>query len=162
MAITRPANVELLILGAGWTSTFLIPLLTKQDISHAATSTTGRDGTYKFKFEHDKSDESQKQYDALPTAQTILVTFPLKGKHESSHLVNSYKKAHSHVESSKFQFIQLGSSGIFTIPDQEMWVTRRSKASAIFTTERDEILTEIMFIVHYLCLIRRLVSCKEA
>ncbi|KAG9233535.1 hypothetical protein BJ875DRAFT_463991 [Amylocarpus encephaloides] len=136
--MARRTNVELLILGAGWTSTFLILLLTEQNISHAATSTTGREGTYKFKFEHDESDEGQKQYEALPTAQTILITFPLKGKHEASRLVDSYEKAHGRAESARFQFIQLGSSGIFTIPDQEMWVTRRSK----YDTKNERALAE--------------------
>ena len=123
---TRPADVEILILGAGWTSTFLIPLLEKQKISFAATSTTGRDGTLKFKFEHDESEEAKKQYKNLPTAKTILITFPLKGKGESSHLVKSYTEAHSEIQL-KFQFIQLGSTGIFTIPGQTTWVTRHSK-----------------------------------
>jgi hypothetical protein len=125
---TRPADVEILILGAGWTSTFLIPLLKKQNISFGATSTTGRDGTYKFKFEHNESDESEKQYKELPLAKTVLITFPLKGKGESSHLMESYAEAHR-KESSKVQFIQLGSTGIFTIPGQDTWVTRHSKVT---------------------------------
>jgi hypothetical protein len=123
---TKPADVEILILGAGWTSTFLIPLLKKNNISFGATSTTGRDGTFKFKFEHDESDETKKQYRSLPAAKTILITFPLKGKGESSHLVKSYSQAHG-TDESKFQFIQLGSTGIFTIPGQDTWVTRHSK-----------------------------------
>ncbi|EHK99327.1 hypothetical protein M7I_4792 [Glarea lozoyensis 74030] len=123
---TKPADVEILILGAGWTSTFLIPLLKKQNISFGATSTTGRDGTFKFKFEHDECDEAKKQYRDLPAAKTVLITFPLKGKGESSHLVKSYSQAHG-GEESKFQFIQLGSTGIFTIPGQDTWVTRHSK-----------------------------------
>jgi hypothetical protein len=125
---TKPADVEILILGAGWTSTFLIPLLMKQNISFGATSTTGRDGTYKFKFEHDQSDETKKQYNDLPAAKTVLITFPLKGKGESSHLVKSYSEAHD-KERSEFQFIQLGSTGIFTIPGQDTWVTRHSKVA---------------------------------
>lgn len=130
MAGTGPGDVDLLILGAGWTSAFLIPLLKKADISYAATTTTGRDGTYKFKFEYDDSSEvsledDPEQYAALPNAKTILITFPLKGKNQSKHLVTSYIKNHS-SEKSSYQFIQLGSSGIFTIENQSLWVTRHS------------------------------------
>lgn len=130
MAGTGPGDVDILILGAGWTSTFLIPLLKKSDTSYAATTTTGRDGTYKFKFEYDDSievspEDNPEQYAALPTAKTILITFPLKGKNQSTHLVTSYIKNHK-SEKSSYQFIQLGSSGIFTIDNQSLWVTRHS------------------------------------
>jgi hypothetical protein len=126
-----PGKVDILILGAGWTSTFLIPLLKKEGITYAATTTTGRDGTYKFKFEDNGNNEignedSLEQYKALPDAKTILVTFPLRGKHQSSHLVASYTKTHN-SETTQYQFIQLGSTGIFSIPNQELWVTRHSK-----------------------------------
>jgi hypothetical protein len=133
LAGTGPGDVDILILGAGWTSTFLIPLLKKADISYAATTTTSRDGTYKFKFEYDDSSEvsledNPEQYAALPTAKTILITFPLKGKNQSTHLVTSYIKNHN-SEKSSYQFIQLGSSGIFTIENQSLWVTRHSNYS---------------------------------
>lgn len=120
----KPSEVDILILGAGWTSTFLIPLLQEQKIKYAATTTNGRDGTYKFKFEVDEGHKDLEQYAALPAAKTLLITFPLKGDHQSSHLVNSYTKAHKHFD---VNVIQLGSSGIFTIPGQEVWVTRKSK-----------------------------------
>lgn len=120
----KPSQVEILILGAGWTSTFLIPLLQEQKIKYAATTTNGRDGTYKFKFEGDETDKDLEQYASLPAAKTLLITFPLKGKYQSSHLVTSYTKAHKNVD---VNAVQLGSSGIFTIPGQESWVTRKSK-----------------------------------
>ena len=41
-------------------------------------------------------------------------------------LVKSYRETHGHA-SFKPQFIQLGSSEIFTIPGQDTWVTRHSK-----------------------------------
>jgi len=114
-----------LILGAGWTSAFLIPLLVKEKISYATTSTTGREGTYKFKFDADDSNNAQ--YAALPTAKTILITFPLKGPNQSTHLYTSYTKTHNSGKSS-YQFIQLGSSGIFSqISKQDLWVTRHSR-----------------------------------
>jgi hypothetical protein len=126
-----PGKVDILILGAGWTSTFLIPLLKKDGITYAATTTTGRDVTYKFKFQYNGSNQignenSLEQYKALPDAKTILVTFPLRGKHQSSYLFTSYNRTHN-SETAQYQFIQLGSTGIFSIPNQELWVTRHSK-----------------------------------
>jgi hypothetical protein len=125
-----PGKVDMLILGAGWTSTFLIPLLKKDGITYAATTTTGRDGTYKFKFEYNGNneignDDGLEQYKALPDAKTILVTFPLRGKYQSPYLSTSYTQTHN-SETTQYQFIQLGSTGIFSIPNQELWVTRHS------------------------------------
>ncbi|QSZ29026.1 hypothetical protein DSL72_003536 [Monilinia vaccinii-corymbosi] len=127
------ATVDILILGAGWTSTFLIPLLQQKGIKYAATTTTGRDGTYKFRFDPEGSDENTKQFHDLPTAKNILITFPLKGKGQSRSLVEQYSGTHPlHSErdggesSPSFHFIQFGSTGIFTIPGQSTWVTRHS------------------------------------
>ena len=120
------SHVQILILGAGWTSTFLIPLLKKEKITYGATTTTGRDGTYKFKFDpEDKDGDNASQYRGLPTAKTVLITFPLKGKNHSLHLRDSYLQ--NHAKDLRCNFIQLGSTGIFSIPDQDHWVTRHSK-----------------------------------
>ncbi|KAG4422066.1 hypothetical protein IFR04_004807 [Cadophora malorum] len=129
--------VDILILGAGWTSTFLIPLLKSQSITYAATTTSGRDETLKFQFSLPKNHDqvpNLSQYDALPTAKTVLVTFPLRGAEETKFLVNSYLQTHpkshstapSQSDKHQYQFIQLGSTGIWTIPDQPTWVTRHS------------------------------------
>ncbi|TVY39586.1 hypothetical protein LSUB1_G005827 [Lachnellula subtilissima] len=125
-ARNHSGSVDILILGAGWTSTFLIPLLDQQKISYAATTTTGRDGTYKFKFENVDHDDNPEQYAALPDAKTILITFPLKGKGQSTHLITSYIQNHGSKKSDP-NFIQLGSTGIFSIENQDTWVTRHSK-----------------------------------
>jgi hypothetical protein len=100
-------QVDLLILGAGWTSTFLIPLLTSSNISHAATTTTGRDATIPFKFTPDSSDKEP--YTRLPAAQTVLITFPLTGHGQSKALVGLYRSVHG----PRNHWIQLGSTGIF-------------------------------------------------
>lgn len=131
VTVSKPNKVDILILGAGWTSTFLIPLLEKEKITYAATTTTGRDGTYKFKFEHDDTDDTAhednpEQYKALPTARTVLITFPLNGHGQSIHLYSSYVQNHD-PNNNPYQFIQLGSTGIFEVPDQDLWVTRHSK-----------------------------------
>lgn len=105
-----PSDVSLLILGAGWTSTFLIPLLDTHSIPHAETSTTGRDHTIPFKFDPSSSDTSP--YKRLPSATTVLITFPLTGEGQSKHLVSLYRSVHGDANN----FIQLGSTGIFTAP----------------------------------------------
>ena len=104
----------------------MVPLLEKEKITYATTTTTGRDGSYKFKFNpEDKGGDNVDQYRALPTSQTILIIFPMKGKNQSIHLRDSYIQ--SHARGKEYNFIQLGSTGIFSIPDQPLWVTRHSK-----------------------------------
>ncbi|KAH7068143.1 hypothetical protein BKA63DRAFT_521211 [Paraphoma chrysanthemicola] len=101
------SSVDILILGAGWTSTFLIPLLNQLNTTYAATTTTGRDATIPFKFDPESGDASP--YKRLPAAKTVLITFPLKGHGQSKTLVGLYRSihgAHNH-------WIQLGSTGIF-------------------------------------------------
>lgn len=100
-------EVDLLILGAGWTSTFLIPELEREKISYGATTTTGRDNTMPFKFEPDSGDAEQ--YKNLPAAKTVLVTFPLVGHGQSKTIVGLYRSIHG----AKNNWVQLGSTGIF-------------------------------------------------
>ncbi|KAI9725175.1 MAG: hypothetical protein M1828_003356 [Chrysothrix sp. TS-e1954] len=104
------SHVDLLILGAGWTSTFLIPLLTKLQIPHAATTRKGDGNSIPFVF--DPSSDDGAPYRRLPSATTVLITFPLVGKGQSRHLVDQYRAVHGR----KCRFIQLGSTGIFTGP----------------------------------------------
>ena len=102
--------VDLLILGAGWTSTFLLPLLEERRIPHAATSRTGHDHTIPFVFDPESRDSTP--YEQLPPAKTVLITFPLKGEGQSKLLTSLYGQAHK-VIASKSRWIQLGSTGIF-------------------------------------------------
>jgi hypothetical protein len=106
----RLKSVDFLILGAGWTSQFLIPLLKKEAISLGATTTTGRDGTIPFKFDPGSDDTTP--YKQLPSAKTVLVTFPLKGTGQSKLITSLYRSVHGE---SNF-WIQLGSTGIFSAP----------------------------------------------
>jgi hypothetical protein len=112
----QPHSVDLLILGAGWTSTFLIPLLESSKIAYAATTTTGRDNTLTFKFDPESDD--LRPYKSLPAAKTILVTFPLTGTGQSKKLVELYQNVHSNEQNLKStpNWIQLGSTGIFQAP----------------------------------------------
>lgn len=119
---TSLKEVEILILGAGWTSTFLIPLLKERLISYAATTTTGRDDTIKFTFDPESNDETQ--YRTLPRAKTILVTFPLRGKGQSKKLVDMYARTHSKM---MVNWIQLGSTGIWKEgTSHDSWIDRDS------------------------------------
>ncbi|KAL1601147.1 hypothetical protein SLS59_005299 [Nothophoma quercina] len=101
------AEADILILGAGWTSTFLIPQLKKEGITYAATTTSGRDNTIPFKFDPDSG--SVEPYKRLPSAHTVLVTFPLKGHGQSKTIIGLYRAAHG----PKNNWVQLGSTGIF-------------------------------------------------
>ncbi|EPQ52439.1 hypothetical protein GLOTRDRAFT_140193 [Gloeophyllum trabeum ATCC 11539] len=76
-------KVDLLILGAGWTSMFLIPLCSERQISSAATTRDGCEGTIPFIFDPDWGSE---------------------------RLVRNYQKTHDETRTG---FIQLGSTGIW-------------------------------------------------
>lgn len=89
----------------------MIPKLNQEDISHAETTTTGRDGTIQFKFDADSDD--LEPYKVLPAAKTILITFPLKGPGQSKNLTGRYRKVHG----GENFWIQLGSTGIFSESD---------------------------------------------
>jgi hypothetical protein len=101
--------IDILILGAGWTSTFLFPLLEREHISFSATTTTGRDNTIAWKYEPAGDENDSASYRLLPSAKTVVITFPLKGKGHSRRLTQKYKKIHGEENN----WIQLGSSGIF-------------------------------------------------
>jgi hypothetical protein len=109
-----PSSVEILILGAGWTSTFLIPYLDTQGITHAATTRSGREGTIAFSF--DEASSTAATFESLPRAKTVLITFPTTG---ISRLVELYNRTHDPTT----QYILLGSSGIWNAPTL---VTRHS------------------------------------
>ncbi|CZT16624.1 uncharacterized protein RCC_02458 [Ramularia collo-cygni] len=115
---------DILILGAGWTSTFLLPLLHKHSLSFAATTRNGRKvagfPTLQWAFDPNNTDKSH--YKALPAAKHILITFPLTGPGQSAHLIHNYQKIHGPHS----HFIQLGSTGIWQISQPTCWTTRKS------------------------------------
>ncbi|KAK0648604.1 hypothetical protein B0T16DRAFT_325331 [Cercophora newfieldiana] len=131
-------DLDLLILGAGWTSTFLIPLLQQHRTSFAATTTSGRPvaGHPTIPFRFNPSDPDQTAIAALPRARTLLITFPLYGSGASKTLVETYTATHQSAAqnaASKFRFIQLGSTGIWQGGGQTLvsegrspWLTRHS------------------------------------
>ena len=103
-------HVEVLILGAGWTSAFLIPLLQSSGVSFAATSRDGRENTILFNF--DSSSEDLEPYTSLPNATTVLITFPVTGNVKA--LVDGYQKTRPGIgKDARTNWIQLGSIGSF-------------------------------------------------
>ncbi|KAL2163275.1 hypothetical protein VTH06DRAFT_5331 [Thermothelomyces fergusii] len=119
-------ELNLLILGAGWTATFLIPLLQSRNITFAATTTTGHPvvgvPTIPFKFDPAAPEhETRSAIAALPRARHILITFPLTGAGPSRLLLSTYTETHLTPASATqpadgtgpFRFIQLGSTGIW-------------------------------------------------
>ncbi|KAL8757601.1 MAG: hypothetical protein Q9184_004172 [Pyrenodesmia sp. 2 TL-2023] len=124
VATTSESPVDLLILGAGWTSNFLIPLLNSNHTTFAATTRTGHSvpglsTTIPFTFDPDSDDVQPYQH--LPPANAILITFPLKGQGQSKRLVDSYSAAHTEGSETK-KWIQLGSTGVWK---GDGWVDRR-------------------------------------
>lgn len=146
--------VDLLILGAGWTSQFLIPFLHSAKVSFAATTTNGRtlDDEYHtptIPFTFDPSSDSEEPYSALPRAKVVLITFPLKGQGQVGRLVGGYTKTHSSSSSGDcdtggvekkdgekdavdiFRWIQFGSTGIWSAGNSNnhnsRWVDRKSE-----------------------------------
>lgn len=115
MQLSSSSAVDLLILGAGWTATFLIPHLRSDhpdDISYATTTRDGRDRSIQWTFNPDL--EGPEQFAALPRAKTVLVVFPIRGPGGSARLVQGYEEAIG----ARARWIQLGSTGIFDVsPD---------------------------------------------
>lgn len=105
-----PKPIDILILGAGWSAQYLLPLLTQHDLTYAATTRTGHDGTIPFTFTPYAT--APDAYSQLPLASTVLVTFPLRGRGQSETLTTLYARAHAHDCATRW--IQLGSTGIFT------------------------------------------------
>lgn len=113
MHLDQTANsqhVDILILGAGWTSTFLIPLCESTKVSYAATSRSGRDGTLPFHFNPEEEDDPT-AYEQLPHAQTVLITFPINTKGASGRLIRLYRTTHG----GEGRFIQLGTTSIWGV-----------------------------------------------
>ncbi|KAF5309303.1 hypothetical protein D9758_019053 [Tetrapyrgos nigripes] len=111
------STVDLLILGAGWTSTFLIPLCKERNISYATTSRSGANDTIKFEF--DQAEEDSDIFKPLPDAKTVLITFPITLSGGSERLVRLYKSTR-HNSDTNPAFIQLGATSIWGTSDRSI------------------------------------------
>ncbi|KAK3689418.1 hypothetical protein B0T22DRAFT_171778 [Podospora appendiculata] len=145
-------ELDILILGAGWTAEFLIPLLQSRNLSFAATTTTGRRvaggtvPTIPFRFGAPDTDPAE-AIAPLPRARHILITFPLSTPGQTRLLVTTYTSTHQRTvltsSPGPFRFIQLGSTGIWNVPSaaDAPWLTRHSPFTAdARSREEDELL----------------------
>lgn len=146
--VTMEQELDVLILGAGWTATFVMPLLGERNMTFAATTSDGRhvagSPTLKWRFDPTAPEPEQtKAFSVLPRARHVLITFPLKGKGQSALLTRAYQETHGGGGAGAFRFIQLGSTGIWQHdPEQAPWLDRRSpyKADDQRAVAEDELL----------------------
>ncbi|CEQ41006.1 SPOSA6832_02693 [Sporobolomyces salmonicolor] len=131
VSLSSVTSVDLLILGLGWTGTFLAPHLKSShpSLSYAATTRDGRDGTLAWTW--DPEQEGAAQYETLPRAKTVVVVFPIKGEGGSRRLVEGYEEA----VGGRVRWIQLGSTGIFD-GGPTLAATRAAVAKASSSSEK--------------------------
>jgi len=131
MTSSSKDNVDVLLLGSGWTGSFLIPLLKERKVSHAFTSRDGKDGSIRFAFDPESDDAAP--YEALPTAKTVLVIFPIYLDGGSKRLLKLYRD--THPDAKQVRWIQLGSTGVWdggpTLQDE--------KTKSVFTDRHSPI-----------------------
>lgn len=106
-------SVDILILGAGWTSTFLIPLCEESKITCAATSRSGAGSTIQFEFQPGSDDPEP--FRVLPDAKTVLITFPITVPGASERLVRLYTSTRRENAGEPPAFIQLGTTSIWDV-----------------------------------------------
>ncbi|KIK61101.1 hypothetical protein GYMLUDRAFT_43202 [Collybiopsis luxurians FD-317 M1] len=115
--MTATNIIDILILGAGWTSAFLIPLCKRRNISFAATTRSGSNDTIKFNFDQNSTSDDDEQFAHLPDAKTVLITFPITTPGASKRLVRMYKKTRKNGSGDlRTGFIQLGATSIWGEP----------------------------------------------
>lgn len=105
-------TVDILIFGAGWLSTFLIPLCKDRGLTYAATTRDGRDGTLPFVFDA-SSDDIEIYRNRLPDASTVLITFPITEPGGPTKLANLY--AASRQSPIQPRFLLLGATNIWEV-----------------------------------------------
>lgn len=92
------SRVDILTLGAGWLSHFLIPLLRKHNLTHAATSQTSlASDTIAWSLGD--------SVDVLPRAGTVVIMFPILEWEKLRNLVDAYEESRGEC-----MWILLGSS----------------------------------------------------
>ncbi|KAI9321026.1 hypothetical protein BX666DRAFT_1852354 [Dichotomocladium elegans] len=99
-------TIPMLILGLGWTGSFLVELLTSLHITYAATTRDGRNDTIQWALPLNSSDAID--VSLLPYARTVLVTFPVLTSEAMNGLMDAYEKRHGSA-----QWILLSSTRIF-------------------------------------------------
>ncbi|KDN45607.1 hypothetical protein K437DRAFT_256531 [Tilletiaria anomala UBC 951] len=106
-------SVDLLLLGTGWTGSFLLPIAADAGFRTASTTRDGSNGTIPFHFDPDvDGDDDLEQYMRLPNATTVVIIFPLYDGEHSKRLVRSYERTRDE-DVARPRFILLGSTGIY-------------------------------------------------
>ena len=120
MSSPSDAVVDVLILGAGWTSQFLVPLLEKENLSYTLTTRTGKvkdccagkyDDSKILPFQFDAGSEDDSQYAQLPTARSVIITFKVEGADAARKLLETYRR--THIGAELCRWILLGSTGAY-------------------------------------------------
>ncbi|KAK2459891.1 hypothetical protein APHAL10511_008091 [Amanita phalloides] len=121
-------SVHILILGAGWLSTFLVPLCRERGLAFAATTRDGRDETLPFVFDpREDMEEVKLKCEHLPDATTVLITFRITESGGPTNLVRAYLASRKlEIQPS---FILLGSTGIWPGKDPENGFQRYDRHS---------------------------------
>ncbi|CAO1630138.1 unnamed protein product [Sympodiomycopsis kandeliae] len=119
-------ELDLLLLGSGWTSTFVVPQAAQAGLKVASTTRDGASGTIKWTFDPDNDDKDS--YKTLPDAKTILIVFPLYTEDSVRRLVSGYLHSRCDDDESftektstrsqgvnefNTRFVLLGSTGVF-------------------------------------------------
>jgi hypothetical protein len=112
---SAPTSVDVLVLGAGWTSTFLLPLCSQRGISTAATARSPPPDSDLIPFAFDPSSDDGAPFQRLPDAQTVLITFPIKDTGASAKLVRLYQATRRQENGGETLFIQLGSTSVWPV-----------------------------------------------
>jgi hypothetical protein len=130
MEILTPSPVDVLTLGTGWVGTYLTSELESCKLRHASTSRDGNDGTIPFAF--DPSSYDPAQYVALPTAETVVIIFPIIAEGGHKHIVKLYNDTHP---GNQARWVQLGSTSAFDVRSIDfLRMTFRDDKNACYIT----------------------------
>ncbi|KAI9324921.1 hypothetical protein BDR26DRAFT_810694 [Obelidium mucronatum] len=120
--------IDILVLGKGWTGTYIVDQCTKEQVSVAATTRDGRDGTIAFAFDPSNNDDASQYYN-LPTATTFLITFPVTSENAIETLIGMYRKTRPEgVNPDKIRYILFGTTGNYSPVDASVdpWCDRHT------------------------------------
>lgn len=110
MSSRPPAPVDILLLGSGWTATFLLPLLRSRNISYAHTSRDPAPDSGALPLVISPEGQAPRTaWHALPKASCVVIVFPLKTRAAAQSIVDGYELAHGVT-----RWIALGSTGAWS------------------------------------------------
>jgi hypothetical protein len=120
-----PLAVDVLILGAGCTSQFLIAECQRLGVTWAGTRRSKVDGCIYFVFDPLSPDVDS--FKVLPSAKTVLVSFGTVYKGAITRLVELYNETHPFEDSNTSRlFVQLGSWSAWQVSTDESSGTKVS------------------------------------